>query len=294
MVINVNQQYVYLINKATPVNLVFMENSHSGHRLKVLLRSTGQPSKKFADDFGISTQTLNNWFVRGVPGKNLLSVSKYLRVKPEWLDSGEGEVFVSQIDEDYRQLSDEDRAKADKMYADWSRENEYVRLSAADRSKADKEYAQWAQKPNTDRLPPAETIQIFDFPEVSWHQAGAGVRALQLADTSSNPTYKSEVFAGPSGFWLRVIGNSMASASEASFPEGYLILVSPETDPRPGQFVVARLIDSNEATFKQLVWDAGEFFMKPLNPAYPIRLLGDQWEIVGTVVDGKIPRYVFE
>ncbi|WP_257604190.1 LexA family transcriptional regulator [Pseudomonas tolaasii] len=271
-----------------------MDNSHSGHRLKVLLRSTGQPSKKFADDFGISTQTLNNWFVRGVPGKNLLSVSKYLRVKPEWLDSGEGEVFVSQIDEDYRQLSDEDRAKADKMYADWSKENEYVRLSAVEKAETDKAYAQRAQRPGTEKFSPNETIEIFDFPEISWRQAGAGIRALKLSGTSSRITHKSEIFAGPLGFWLRVTGSSMVSTSEVSFPEGYLILVAPEVDPRPGQFVVARLIASNEATFKQLVWDAGEFFMKPLNPAYPIKHMGDEWEIVGTVVDGKIPRSVFE
>lgn len=273
---------------------MFMDNSHSGHRLKALIRSSGQPSKKFADDFGISTQTLNNWFVRGVPGKDLLSVSKYLRVKPEWLDSGEGEVFVSQIDEDYRQLSDEDRAKADRAYAEWSRNGEYVRLSDVEKSEADKGYAQWSQQPNTRKWPPAETIEIFDFPEISWHQAGAGVRALKLSDFSSYPSHKSEVFAGPTGFWLQVTGNSMVSASGVSFPEGYLILVSPEMDPRPGQFIVARLIDRNEATFKQLAWDAGEFFMKPLNPAYPTKLMGDEWEIVGTVVDAKIPRSVFE
>jgi len=122
----------------------------------------------------------------------------------------------------------------------------------------------------------------------------AGVRALKLSDFSSYPSHKSEVFAGPTGFWLQVTGNSMVSASGVSFPEGYLILVSPEMDPRPGQFIVARLTDRNEATFKQLAWDAGEFFMKPLNPAYPTKLMGDEWEIVGTVVDAKIPRSVFE
>lgn len=271
-----------------------MDNSHSGHRLKTLLRSTGEPAKKFADDFGISTQTLNNWFVRGVPGKNLLSVSKYFRVKPEWLESGEGEVFISQIDEDYRQLSPEDRAKADRDYAEWSKENEYVRLSDVERSIADKAYAQWSQQPNTGRWPPAEVLEVFDFPEISWSQAGAGIRALKLSDLSSCPSHKSEVFAGPAGFWLQVTGNSMVSASEASFHEGYLILVAPEVDPRPGQFIVARLIDRNEATFKQLAWDAGEFFMKPLNPAYPTKPMGDEWEILGTVVDAKIPRSVFE
>jgi SOS-response transcriptional repressor LexA len=53
------------------------------------------------------------------------------------------------------------------------------------------------------------------------------------------------------------------------------------------------MIDSNEATFKQLVHDAGELYLKPLNPAFPMKAVDDSWEIVGTVVDGKMPKSVF-
>ena len=107
------------------------------------------------------------------------------------------------------------------------------------------------------------------------------------------PHHSSDVWAGENAFWLRVVGNSMSSSSGNSFPEGFLILVAPDIEPRPGQYVVARMIDSNEATFKQLVRDAGELYLKPLNPSYPTKAIDNTWEIVGTVVDGKMPKSVF-
>ena len=85
----------------------------------------------------------------------------------------------------------------------------------------------------------------------------------------------------------------MTGLSGNSFPEGFLILVAPDIEPHPGQYVVARMTDTNEATFKQLVRDAGELFLKPLNPSYPTKPMDDAWEIVGTVVDGKMPKSVF-
>ncbi len=43
--------------------------------------------------------------------------------------------------------------------------------------------------------------------------------------------------------------------------------------PISGDYVIA-LRDGNQATFKQLVADGGDLYLKPLNPRYPIRLLG--------------------
>lgn len=85
----------------------------------------------------------------------------------------------------------------------------------------------------------------------------------------------------------------MTSPVGTSFPEGFLILIAPETEPRSGQFVVARMVDSNEATFKQFIRDTGRFYLKPLNPSYPTTPMDDEWEIVGTVVDGKLPKSAF-
>ena len=133
----------------------------------------------------------------------------------------------------------------------------------------------------------------FSYPEISWVQAGSAMEAIELSNVAACPRHTSDVWAGDNGFWLRVVGASMTSPSGSSFPEGFLILVAPDIEPRHGQYVIARMTDTNEATFKQLVRDAGELFLKPLNPSYPTKPIDDAWEVVGTVVDGKMPKSVF-
>lgn len=78
-------------------------------------------------------------------------------------------------------------------------------------------------------------------------------------------------------FALRVTGDSM----EPMFQEGMLLIVEPELEALPGDFVIAKTA-SDESTFKQLVRDGDEWFLKPLNERYPIRPLGNA-SIVGVV-----------
>lgn len=80
---------------------------------------------------------------------------------------------------------------------------------------------------------------------------------------------------------LRVHGDSMVSETTDSFPDGSLIIVEPEMQPLPGDYVIA-LNDANQTTFKQLVQDGGDLLLKPLNPRYPIRPLGKA-RIIGVV-----------
>lgn len=78
-------------------------------------------------------------------------------------------------------------------------------------------------------------------------------------------------------FALRVSGDSM----EPEFREGMLLVVEPEMEALPGDFVIAKN-GSNETTFKQLVRDGGDWFLKPMNERYPIKPLADS-TIVGVV-----------
>ena len=80
---------------------------------------------------------------------------------------------------------------------------------------------------------------------------------------------------------LRVHGDSMVSETGDSFPEGSIIIVEPEMPALPGDYVIA-LNAENETTFKQLVRDGGELFLKPLNLRYPIRPLGGA-TVIGVV-----------
>lgn len=89
-------------------------------------------------------------------------------------------------------------------------------------------------------------------------------------------------------FWLRVVGDSMTATAGVSIPEGALILVDPETPVVSGCLVVAKLIDSDQATFKRYIEDAGHKYLKPLNPAYPVIEVNGNCRIVGVVKEAKI------
>lgn len=78
-------------------------------------------------------------------------------------------------------------------------------------------------------------------------------------------------------FALRVVGDSM----EPEFTDGMQLIIEPELDPRHNDFVVAKN-GGDETTFKQLVQDGGDWYLKPLNPRYPIKPLGNS-TIIGVL-----------
>ena len=115
-------------------------------------------------------------------------------------------------------------------------------------------------------------------PLISWVQAGDYVEAIDLFQPGDAEDWiETTVNIGPHTFAVRVIGDSM----EGEFPAGTLLVVEPDMQAAPGHFVIVRNGDS-EATFKQLVKDGGDFYLKPLNERYPIKPLGDS-QIIGVV-----------
>jgi SOS-response transcriptional repressor LexA len=80
---------------------------------------------------------------------------------------------------------------------------------------------------------------------------------------------------------LRVHGDSMVSETGDSFPDGSIIVVEPEMEPLSGDYVIV-LDEAKATTFKQLVRDGADLFLKPLNTRYPIKPLGKA-RIIGVV-----------
>lgn len=76
---------------------------------------------------------------------------------------------------------------------------------------------------------------------------------------------------GPHGFILRVTGDSMTNpeGGKENFPHGMLVHIMPEVDTYPGDFVVAKRVSENQATFKKLVNVEGEPYLFALNPNWP-------------------------
>lgn len=125
----------------------------------------------------------------------------------------------------------------------------------------------------------------FRYPVISWVAAGAWSEAVEPYPAGISDTYEfSEYDSKGPAFWLKVKGDSMTAPAGQSITEGTLILVDTEVEVAPGKLVIAKLPDSNEATFKKLVSDGGRLFLKPLNPGYPIEPVDENCRIVGVVV----------
>jgi SOS-response transcriptional repressor LexA len=118
-------------------------------------------------------------------------------------------------------------------------------------------------------------------PLISWVQAGSWSEITEIK------AYDAERFMCPVNcsdltFVLKVQGISM----EPKFDEGDLIFVDPEAECIHGSYVVARLDDNNEATFKQLIIESGQKFLKAANPNWPEQLIpiNGNCTLVGKVV----------
>jgi SOS-response transcriptional repressor LexA len=119
------------------------------------------------------------------------------------------------------------------------------------------------------------------YPVISWVQAGdwSAIHEISVADAMH---YPCPVKCSKKTFLLEVHGMSMSP----TFSEGDLIFVDPEVQPISGKYVVARLDDQNEATFKQLIIEGGHKYLKATNPAWPtpIQAINGNCTIVGVVI----------
>lgn len=133
---------------------------------------------------------------------------------------------------------------------------------------------------NISSLPEASSVKGF-YPLISWVQAGAweAINELPLYDAIR---YPCPIKCSEDTFLLRVRGISMYP----KFSEGDIIYVDPLVEPLNGRYVVARLDDENEATFKQLIIEGSQKFLKPANPNWPEQLIpiNGNCTIVGVVV----------
>lgn len=126
-------------------------------------------------------------------------------------------------------------------------------------------------------------------PLISWVQAGAFAAAVDnFHPGQADEWIPTTVPIHRHTYALRVRGDSMTNPlGDPTFPDGSVIIVEPEAIESPdkmvGRFVIAKRISDDEATFKKLVKDAGQFFLKPLNPQYPTLTLGEGDVFCGVV-----------
>ena len=127
---------------------------------------------------------------------------------------------------------------------------------------------------------PGPTLKAA-VPLISWLQAGAWSEINEISEFEAD-RYLCPVKCSDKTFALKVQGVSM----EPKFYDGDLIFVDPEAECIHGSYVVARLDDNNEATFKQLIIESGQKFLKAANPNWPEQLIpiNGNCTLVGKVI----------
>ncbi len=215
---------------------------------------------RLAKELGITPQSVYEWVREGKPPdrKRMKEIARVLEVSPAWLEFGDG---------------------PDLVLSEPTRKDPNVATSTLHSARKGEEGLE-------------ETHLILkDFPLISWVQAGEWseiVDNFQPGDAEMWVPFGIPRKDMPNAFCLRVRGDSMIP----EFADGDIILVDPHRQPENGSFVIAKLLDTQEATFKKYVVDAGNVSLLPLNfPKYePIRLNGRKALIVGVVV-GKQKMY---
>lgn len=113
------------------------------------------------------------------------------------------------------------------------------------------------------------------IPLISWVQAGCWREVSDIyAVGDGEQLLPCPVAHGPRTFALRIRGESMYNPHERrSFREDDIIFVDPDVIPVHRAFVVVKLEGSQEATFKQLIVEGTQMYLKALNPAWPEPIL---------------------
>ncbi|UBZ00229.1 helix-turn-helix domain-containing protein [Pseudomonas cannabina pv. alisalensis] len=198
---------------------------------------------------GVTAPSVNDWVsgkTKTIEGQNLLLAADFLQVAPLWLATGKGRMRKTDTaDEDSSQFSGE------------------------------QSNVEMAEQPT----------RMYRYPVVSEVAAGAWAEVVEPYPNGYSDRYEATDYKakGPA-FWLEVVGDSMTAPSGTSVPEGMLILVDTGVEARPGKLVVAKLPSSNDVTFKKLIDDAGQLYLKPLNPGYSMIKCTDDCKIIGVAV----------
>lgn len=127
------------------------------------------------------------------------------------------------------------------------------------------------------------------YPVISSVQAGCWREAVEAYGMKDVDLWlESDAHIQGEAFWLRVEGDSMTAPAGLSIPEGTYVLFDTGREPINGSLVIAKLSDSNEATFKKLVIDGGISYLKGLNPQWPVIKINGNCRIIGVGIETKM------
>ena len=127
------------------------------------------------------------------------------------------------------------------------------------------------------------------YPVLSKVQAGAWAEAWEPYNLKDIDLWlESDASTQGEGFWLEVDGDSMSAPMGLSIPEGTFVLFDTGREPVNGSLVVAKLVDDNQATFKKLVIDGSQKYLRGLNPQWPMVPINGNCRIIGVAIETKM------
>ncbi len=192
-------------------------------------------------------QLYRHWEQRGVPLANLTRLAKCL-----------GGVSVEELEAGHRFPKDPFSTPQDALFS------RLPEQGTADRG------VDLGSEPKVSLIPLLTWAQVRD-----WHETGGA--------HSSAPTLERVAVIGafgPRTFALHVCGDSM----EPAFFEGDTIIVDPDREPKGRDYVIVIGKPTSEPTFKQLLVEVDERYLKPANRRYHILPVTADMVIVGVVV----------
>lgn len=183
-----------------------------------------------------------------------------------------------------RCLADPDRAGSKTIGEDFAREIE-EKFGLA-RYALDLPIGEIGPESNVQSAPQPE--RYYRYPVLTRVAAGAFACAVQpyAPGAEDEWEYSDYKAAGPA-FWFEVTGHSMTSPTPPSFPPGVLVLIDTGLEPLPGDYVLATIPDEEEATFKQLIREDGQLYLKPLNSDYRTMPVAEGCRLIGKAKEAK-------
>ncbi|MCW5589717.1 MAG: helix-turn-helix domain-containing protein [Legionellales bacterium] len=128
----------------------------------------------------------------------------------------------------------------------------------------------------------AQTVRAWvQVPLLNWEQAAQWPKVADEEITQHVPT---DLSVSDNAFALVVKDSTMLPR----FPEGTLIVIDPAYKPKDRDYAVVHIEGHKQATFKQILIDGEDTYLKPLNSDFSVTLLDKKYRDLGVMVQARI------